>query len=251
MRALRGFSRPAPVLYVDETQSTNTLMKELAMKGQLPGTVLIAARQSGGRGRMDRRFASPEGGLYLSMLLSPDCTPEQSLSITPCTAVAVHRAVQSLCGLDTEIKWPNDLLYRGRKICGILCESLFFQGRQFLVLGVGLNLSTPAEAFPEELRDIAGSIFSLCGDAPSLDDAAHELVAQLDEMYARWQREPSAFLEEYRQHCVNPGREVSLIRDSVSLPARAMGIDENYALIVEHPDGTREHISYGEVGLRF
>ena len=250
MRELTAFSRSAPVLFVEDCPSTNTLLKELALSGQAPGTVLIAGQQSGGRGRMERRFSSPGGGLYLSMLLSPDCAPEQSLSITPCTAVAVQRAVRALCGIDALIKWPNDLLYKGRKICGILCESVFFQGRQLLVLGVGLNVSTRPEAFPEELRDIAGSLLSLCGAAPTLDAAAAELVAQLDGMYAQWQRKPGAFLGEYRQHCVNLGREVTLIRSGQPCPARALDIDENYALIVEHPNGKEEHISYGEVGLR-
>lgn len=250
MRELDGFSRSAPVLHVEETASTNSLLKELAIKGQAPGTVLIAGRQSGGRGRMERHFSSPEGGLYLSMLLSPDCSPEQSLSITPCTAVAVHRAVQALCGIEADIKWPNDLLYKGRKICGILCESVFFQGRQLLVLGIGLNVSTRLEAFPKELRDIAGSLLTLCGKAPSLDDAAAELLGQLDKMYALWQTQPTAFLEEYRQHCISLRCPVSLIRNGSSSPAFALDIDENYALVAEHPDGTRESISYGEIGLR-
>ena len=250
MRELSDFSRSAPVLFVEECSSTNTLMKELALKGQPPGTVLIASRQSGGRGRMERRFVSPEGGLYLSMLLSPGCTAEQSLSITPCTAVAVHRAVRALWGIDAGIKWPNDLLYKGRKICGILSESVFFQERQLLVLGVGLNVATRPEAFPEELRDTAASLLSLCGTAPDIYSAGAELISQLDRMYSLWQTEPSAFLAEYRQHCVNPGRQVSLIRNGQPRPARALDIDENYALVVEYADKTLEHISYGEVGLR-
>lgn len=250
MKELNGFSRSAPVLFVEETASTNTLLKELTLKGQAPGTVLIARRQSGGRGRLERRFSSPEGGLYLSMLLAPECSAEQSLSITPCTAVAVHRAVSALCGISADIKWPNDLLYNGRKICGILCESVFLQGSQLVILGVGLNVTTPQEAFPQELQDTAGSLLSLCGCAPSPDEAAAQLVAQLDEMYLRWQAEPCAFLDEYRQHCVSINRPVSLIRSGAALPAFALDIDENYALVVEHPDGTRESISYGEVGLR-
>ena len=165
MKELNGFSRSAPVLFVEETASTNTLLKELALKGQAPGTVLIARRQSGGRGRLERRFSSPEGGLYLSMLLAPECSAEQSLSITPCTAVAVHRAVSALCGISADIKWPNDLLYNGRKICGILCESVFLNGRQLVILGVGLNVTTPQEAFPQELQDTAGSLLSLCDSA--------------------------------------------------------------------------------------
>ena len=250
MRALQGFFRSAPVLYVEECSSTNTLLKELALGAQAPGTVLIAASQSGGRGRMERSFSSPEGGLYLSMLLSPACTPEKSLSLTPCAAVAVYRALQTLCGIEADIKWPNDLMYKGRKVCGILCESLFFQGRQLLVLGVGLNVSTAMDAFPEELRETAGSLRSLCGCALTPDTAAAELVFRLDEMYSQWQKLPTAFLEEYRQRCISLHRPVSLVRNGSAAPAYALDIDENYALVVERPDGTRERISYGEVSLR-
>lgn len=242
--------RAAPFIFMEELPSTNTALKERALQGAQEGTVLIAARQTGGRGRMDRSFLSPEGGVYLSMLLTPRYTPEESLSLTPCAAIAVRRSIYKLCGIKAGIKWPNDLLIKGKKVCGILCESIFFNGQQKLILGIGLNVSTPQSAFTGELGNIAGSIFSLSGAAPAVETMAAELVSQLDGMYESWQADPRCFLEEYRRSCVNIGKKVDLIKDGTSRPATAIDIDEDYALTVEYPDGQREKIYMGEVSLR-
>lgn len=230
--------------------STNSRLKELAMEGAAEGTVLIARRQTGGRGRMERQFVSPEGGLYYSMLLTPTSSPEQSLSLTPCAAVAVHRAIEALCGVSADIKWPNDLMLQGKKICGILCESVFFASQQKLIVGIGINVSTAPEAFGQELADTAASLLSVLGHAPTVDEMAAELTAQLDTVYALWQRDHRAFLKEYRRHCINLGKSVSLIKNGLSRSATALDIDSDYALVVEYPDGEREHIHTGEVSLR-
>jgi len=242
--------RAASVIVKERVTSTNSLLKELAMEGAAEGSVLIALQQSGGRGRQDRSFVSPEGGLYLSMLLTPYCDPQQSLSLTPCTAVAVHRAIDKLCGIQADIKWPNDLLIDGKKVCGILCESLFFQGQQKLIVGVGLNVSTPPEAFGAELSYTAGSILSLTGAAPSIEEAAEALILELDRMYRDWQADYRCCLDEYRQRCISCERPVLLLRGDESKEAYALGIDEDYALVVRYEDGSEETIKTGEVSLR-
>lgn len=242
--------RSAPLILLEETESTNTLLKKMAMEGAVPGTVVAARRQTSGRGRMGRSFVSPEGGLYLSMLLEPPFSPQDNLSLTPCTAVAAVRAVKRLCGIEPDIKWPNDLLLEGKKLCGILCESLFFQERQFVILGLGLNLNTEAHAFPEELGDLACSLFTQLGKSFPADEALAVLICELDEMYARWLCDRGCFLDEYRRKCISCGRDVLLIKDGASLCAFAEGIDENYAISVRYPDGRRESIYTGEVSLR-
>lgn len=242
--------RAAPVIIEDCLSSTNTRLKKMAMEGAAEGTVLIARRQSGGRGRMDRQFLSPEGGLYLSMLLTPSCTPDETLSLTPCAAVAVQRAVYRLCGVSPDIKWPNDLLAEGRKICGILCESLFFQGQQKLIVGIGLNVSTPPEAFRGELAHIAGSLLSVTGSTATVDAAAAAVIAELDRMYSDWQADHGCCLEEYRRGCISCNRPVLLIRNDETRGAFSTGIDENYALCVRYADGSTEAIKTGEVSLR-
>lgn len=242
--------RAAPVTVLDSVSSTNTLLKEQAMKGAVEGSVLIALHQTGGRGRMGRSFVSPPGGLYLSMLLSPRCTPEASLSLTPCAAVAVQRAIARLSDVQTGIKWPNDLLVDGKKVCGILCESVFYQGQQKLVIGVGLNVNTPPEAFTGELSALAGSLFSLTGKKLSIQKAAEALTEELDRMYADWQSDHRCCLEEYKRSCVNLKRPVLLIRGEEKIKAYAEGIDDNYALMVRHESGEPETIKMGEVSLR-
>lgn len=139
--------RPAPVIFEETVDSTNTALKALARAGALSGTVLIARQQTGGRGRLGRSFESPPEGLYLSMLLKTTLPAERTLTITPMAAVAVCRTVEVVCGLSPEIKWPNDVLLDGRKLCGILTE-LSVQGAEAsLVLGVGVNVNTPPESF--------------------------------------------------------------------------------------------------------
>ena len=242
--------RAAPVIVKEQVTSTNSVLKELAIEGAAEGSVLIALRQTGGRGRMGRSFVSPPGGIYLSMLLSPRCSPEASLSLTPCAAVAVQRAIARLSDAQTDIKWPNDLLVEGKKVCGILCESLFYQGQQKLIVGVGLNVNTPPEAFTGELSAIAGSLFSVTGKKISSQKAAEALIEELDRMYADWQSDHCCCLEEYKRSCINLKRPVLLIRGEEKIKAYAEDIDDNYALMVRHENGQIETIKTGEVSLR-
>ena len=242
--------RAAPVIVKEQVTSTNSVLKELAIEGTAEGSVLIALRQTGGRGRMGRSFVSPPGGIYLSMLLSPRCSPEASLSLTPCAAVAVQRAIARVSDAQADIKWPNDLLIEGKKVCGILCESLFYQGQQKLVVGVGLNVNTPPEAFTGELSAIAGSLFSVTGKKISSQKAAEALIEELDRMYADWQNDHRCCLEEYTRSCINLKRPVLLIRGEEKIKAYVEGIDDNYALMVRHENGQMETIKTGEVSLR-
>ena len=241
---LYGIERQAPVFFQNLVDSTNTRIKQLAAQGAPDGTVYIAAAQSAGRGRNGRTFLSPPGGLYLSMLLRPGCSAEEALSITPMAAVAACRAVKQVCGLLCGIKWPNDVVLGGKKLCGILTEASTDKDGLFLVPGIGVNVNT--EEFPEELRPVAGSLFLHSGKKTELEDLARALIQQMDELYAAWKADKNAFLEEYRALCVNTGREV-LIGDR---PAKALGIAEDYSLLVEYPDGTKENIACGEVSVR-
>ena len=241
---LYGIKRQAPVFFQNLVDSTNTRIKQLAAQGAPDGTVYIAAAQSAGRGRNGRTFLSPPGGLYLSMLLRPGCPAEEALSITPMAAVAVCRAVKQVCGLLCGIKWPNDVVLGGKKLCGILTEASTDKDGLFLVPGIGVNVNT--EEFPPELRPVAGSLFLHSGKKTELEDLARALIHQMDELYAAWKVEKNAFMEEYRALCVNTGREV-LVGDR---PAKALGIAEDYSLLAEYPDGTKENIACGEVSVR-
>lgn len=244
-----SFSRGAPVIFKDVVPSTNTVLKQLVPQSPPEGLVLAAARQLSGRGRMGRSFESPPGGLYLSMLLYPKCAPETLGTLTPCAAVAVRRAVKRVSGLDCDIKWPNDLQLGGRKLCGILTESSYFRDKCFTVLGIGINVNSDVSAFPPELRDSAVSLASVLGRELELEKLLAALVEELDAVYALWQREPGAFLEEYRAACVSVGKDSLLIENGLSRPAFISAVDENYALVALTERG-EEHISTGEVSLR-
>ena len=150
----------------ESLDSTNNYLKKLASGGAAEGTVVIADEQTAGRGRMGRSFASAPGcGIYMSMLLRPEgCTADCAPGLTAVAAVAVCRAIEKVCGRAPGIKWINDLYLRGKKICGILCESSVKDGRvNYAVLGIGLNVTTRAEEFPEELRETAGSLYTQTG----------------------------------------------------------------------------------------
>lgn len=241
--------RSAPVYSEHCVESTNTWLKELADKGAESGTVVTADMQLGGRGRQGRSFLSPEGGLYMSMLLRPDCDLQHCTELTPLAAVAAHRALKACTGLHADIKWPNDLLLNGKKLCGILTElSIDPQGKPQIIIGIGINLNTTA--FPPELEDIACSVFSATGIEVKKESLLEKLVAELDEYIARWEREGCFFLEEYRELCICKERDVLVVSGSESRKARALGIEEDFSLRVCYEDETEECLFYGEISLK-
>ena len=240
--------RQAPIRYLPETDSTNLAIRRLAAEGAAEGTVLWAARQTAGRGRLGRSFASPEGGLYYSMLLRQSAEPARDLQLTPAAAVAAARALERECALRCGIKWPNDLVCGGRKLCGILCESFEARGARYVVLGIGLNVNT--EVFPPELREIAVSARQLTGRDTPLPALVGTLTEELDAAVAAERGNDPALLDEYRARCVSVGREVLLLRGGESRPAFALSVGEDYSLRVRLPDGSLEDVRFGEVSLR-
>ena len=242
------------VQYFREISSTNTVLKTMAAEGAKEGLVLIAEEQSGGKGRLGRSFYSPPGsGLYMSILLRPGTDAAQSTGITACAAVAVALAIEELSGKPTGIKWVNDIYMENRKVCGILteasvdCES----GRlNYAVVGIGINTLVPQNDFPEELKTIAGSAFS--GDAAVPDLRCRLAAAVIDRLmaYYRTAKEDDCF-EEYRKRSFLLGKPVSIHRlDQESVPATAVDLDRDSALIVQLEDGSLQRINSGEVSVR-
>ena len=240
--------RKAPILFLEETDSTNLGLRHLAEENAADGTVLWAARQTAGRGRLGRSFSSPEGGLYLSMLLRQSEDPARDLRLTPAVAVAGARALGRVCSLRCGIKWPNDLVCGGKKLCGILCESFSAQGERWVALGIGINVNTLA--FPPELEGIAVSVRQLTGKETELPALAEALTEALDEAVAEARRFDPALLAAYRKRCVSVGREVLLLREGESREAVSLGVNEDFSLRVRLPDGSTEDVRSGEVTLR-
>ncbi len=238
-----GLSRRAPAWLEDCVDSTNLVLRRMADEAA-DGTAVAALAQSAGRGRSGRSFLSPEGGLYLSMLLRPQLNASELPTLTAVAAVAVCRAIEALCAVRCGIKWPNDVVLQGKKICGILVESIWKDDRPCAIVGIGVNANT--DAFPEELREIAGSIRQLTGQTLELEALAAALIGELDRQYELWLAERSAALAEYRARCISSGREVLVD----GRRAMAEEVCEDYALLVRYDDGTRQAVRFGEVSVR-
>ena len=236
---LRGalHTRALDIRYVEETGSTNADLLADGSAGS--GTVLIAGRQHSGRGRMSRAFASPEGGLYMSVLYD-GIDPASALRLTPKSAVAVALAVEAVSGRRTGIKWVNDVFIDGRKVCGILAEAVT-QERLRVVLGIGVNVAEPQGGFPDALKDIAGAVFAQAPEHAREKLAAGILDALFDDALDVY--------GEYTRRSLVTGREVTVHRAGRAYQARALEIDREYRLVVEH-DGRREALNSGEVSIR-
>lgn len=242
--------RTAPIDRRESVTSTNAVIKALSAGRELAeGYALVAYHQTQGRGRLGRSFSSPEGGVYLSMLLYPGENLSRAATLTPCAAVAVCRALERVCGVTPGIKWPNDLLLNGRKLCGILTESFPARARQAVVIGIGINVNTPTSAFDRDVQNIAVSLAEHTGAPLDRAAVADAVIDELDKMYAVWQTDTRAALDDYRRLCVSTNRPVTLILNGQSRPAYALGIDENYALQAQI-NGQIECVTMGEVSLR-
>ncbi|MBQ8752610.1 MAG: biotin--[Clostridia bacterium] len=234
-----------PLTVVAETVSTNTDLRRMAAAGAPEGATLVAAAQTGGRGRRGRSFFSPTGGVYLSTLLRPAAHNRPEL-VTSCAAVAVARAIERLCPVEVGIKWVNDLYIRRRKVCGILAEADFTPEGQIdhIVLGVGINVA-PGE-LPPELKAIATSLGNE-GDVPSREALIAALLEEGEMAYATM--DSGAFLAESRRRSVVLGQEVTVLQGVESFPATALAITEDGHLLVR--TATEERLlKAGEVSLR-
>ncbi len=230
----------------DWVDSTNDAAKRHILSGGSTPAVFLAESQTAGRGRMGRSFYSPAGtGLYLSLAVPAEGALHDAVFLTTAAAVAVWRAIHRVTGIETRIKWVNDLYYMEKKVCGILAESFLLGDARFLILGVGINLST--EQFPEELRDRAGSLLSSSdGIRNSLAAAViAELMAVVDGRFDR-----DALMETYRACSMVLGREITYTENGVTREGVAREIDESGRLVVERADGERALLTSGEITLR-
>lgn len=243
-----------PLVWLDRVDSTNNEIKRRSVDQVSDGLVVVAGEQTGGRGRRGRTFVSPPGkGLYLSALLRPDCTLAQVSAVTAWTAVAVCDAVEALCGRRPGIKWPNDVIWEGRKLCGILTElelEAETAALRYVIAGIGVNLSQEEADFGPQVAPVAVSLKQAFGAAPRRSEMAAALIAALDRLYddfpARWE----VWLDRYRRDCLTLGRPVRLLRGEGQEEAFAEAIDRDFALVVRRPDGSRETVSSGEVSVR-
>ena len=231
-------------LYVFELiDSTSTEARRRAVDGITAPAVFIAEEQSSGRGRTGKSFYSPKGtGIYLSVLVEPSDGGLDTVFITSAAAVAVRRAILAVTGISTDIKWVNDLYFDGKKICGILTESVRIDDKTYIIVGVGINLST--ELFPDGLSDIASSLGVSEGRNALCARCVSELLGVISSPNHR------QIAEEYRNNSCVIGREITYTENGVAYTGVAIDINEYGHLTVEDSSGDRRVLSSGEISLR-
>ncbi|HEX5706104.1 MAG TPA: biotin--[acetyl-CoA-carboxylase] ligase [Pyrinomonadaceae bacterium] len=245
----------APViLRFDSLPSTNTEAARQAAAGAREGLCVVASEQTAGRGRQGRAWVSPPGaGLYFSTVLRPRLDASAWPLLTLAAALAASDALRETCALETDIKWPNDLLADGRKVCGILAETVEGAGGgRACVVGIGINLR--ADALPPELRVAATSVEELTGARPKYDELLESLVGALAARYARLQGEGGA-QETLREWCARSsyaeGRRVRVSLGAESFEGTTRGLEADGALRVETMEGDLRVVRAGDVtGLR-
>lgn len=239
--------------FYEELGSTNDLLKQMARQGAPHGTVLIADRQTGGHGRLGRSFHSPGGvGIYLSILLRPDCSPVDLMHLTCATAVVMCDAAENATGLRPGIKWTNDLVYGKNKLGGILTElGLSPKGSvDYAIIGIGINCCQQRQDFPPEIRDIAASLSMVTDAEIDRTAVAAAMMEALWKMDTILLTEKKTILDRYRANCVTIGQEISVVRGEEVRHGKALDVDEEGALVVAYPDGTVEAVNSGEVSIR-
>ena len=233
------------------TDSTNTQAKLLAKQGAPHGTVLIAGHQSAGRGRMGRSFLSREAmGVYLSVILRPNCAATELMHLTCAAGVAMCRAVERVSGMRPGIKWINDLVLGGKKLGGILTELSVDPKTacvEYAVVGIGINCRD--RDFPPELEAIATSLLAQ-GQDIAVEALAAAMVEALEEMSRELFVHKKALMDSYRSLCVTLGQPIRIHRGDTVTEAKALDMDDDGALIAQLADGQRLTVNSGEVSVR-
>lgn len=224
----------------DQVDSTNRVLMDMAKEGAQVGTVVWARRQSTGRGRLGRSFQSPEGGVYVSLLVPL----LEGFHLTAMAGVAVKRTISQVCNKNCGIKWVNDIILDGKKVCGILAQG----AGDKVVLGIGVNYTTDISGFPEDIRDIACSIYEDERTAPPMETFVTTLAANV---YDICLSDDKTWLEEYKSSSTIVGNKVQIIQaGKITGSGRAVSIDDNCFLHIIDDDNKEIVLSTGEVSVR-
>ena len=235
-----------------EVASTNDLAKEVGLIGAVEGTVIIAATQTHGKGRLGRKWVSPSGGIWLSTILRPKLSPKEIPKLTLMTSLAVVGAISQLFDLKSEVKWPNDVLINARKICGILTEAITRGDvTNFVVVGIGINANIELDSLPRQVRENATSLkHELKGEI----DRERLLCAVLENMEHYYVRLVSgrfkSILREWKALCSFLGSYVEVTSLEGKIEGQAIDVDEDGGLLVRLQDGTLRKVLSGDINLK-
>lgn len=240
------------IYFYEETDTTNNRARELALEGAPEGTLVVAEKQTAGRGRRGKVWESPLGtGIWMSLVLRPQIMPAEASVLTLLCGLATAEAIEAETGLSAGIKWPNDILINGKKAVGILTEmDCEMSEVHFVIPGIGINVNTAS--FPPEIADIATSLYLECGKTVSRRRLVHKVLERLEEHYETFLRTGSfaAMLEDYRKHCITLGKEVHVLGREPFF-AEALDITPEGELLVRRADNGKEEVVFsGEVSIR-
>ena len=239
------------IYYFDSIDSTNTKAKELAEEGHPSGTLVVADRQTAGKGRRGRSWESPTGiGIFMTLMLKPEINPNNASMLTLVAAMATTRAIRRVTGVPAMIKWPNDIVMNGKKVCGILTEmSAQFDYINHIVIGIGINVHN--EDFPEEIAKTASSLYLESGQHIHRASLIEAFLEEFEDVSAEYLKteDMEGLQKEYDAMLVNRGRQVRVLDPKEPFEGKAMGITKKGELIVDTWE-SRKLVSSGEVSVR-
>lgn len=241
------------LIFLREVGSTNDFAKRLAGYGAVEGTVVIAETQTAGRGRLDREWVSPKGGLWFSVILRPKLRADEAVRLVFVAGLAVAEVLHEMYGSKVETKWPNDVLVNGRKVCGMLAEmNTTAENVNFVVVGVGINANFDVKkALPEELWEDATSLQNEFGRKVRLEELFRALLEKLDNIYEQFLKEGfDPVLEKWKKYAGFLGHHVEVTSETEKLRGLALDVDHEGALVLRLEDGTVNRVFVGDISLR-
>ncbi len=238
------------IQFLSEVASTNTLAMEMAADGAPEGTIVIAETQTGGKGRLGRKWISPKGNLYLSVVLRPDIPMQKAPLITLTGAVAVASAIRTTCGLAAGIKWPNDILISGKKVSGLLTEMSAEQDRiRHIVLGIGVDVNMEMVELPPEVRSLTTTLAAEAGAKINRNALLQQVLRDLERWYQKFLENGADVLEEWNKLNTTVGNRITVSGAGDTIEGLAQEIDSDGRLIVRLDDGTIRAVAAGDVTL--
>lgn len=238
--------------YFSEVTSTNDLAKELATIKAKEGTIIIAETQTGGKGRLGRKWASPRGGIWLSTILRPELSARDVPKLTLMTSLAVAKTISQLFNLRTEVKWPNDVLINAKKICGILTEANTRGAKiNFVVVGIGINANINLNSLPKQVRETTTSLKHELKREINREQFLQILLEKMDHYYVMSAKGHfDSILKEWRSLCRFLDSYVEVTSLNEKIEGWAVDVDRSGALIIRLQDGTIKKVLSGDVSFK-
>lgn len=240
------------LVLLETVDSTNNKAKQLAEEGAADGTLVVADSQSGGKGRRGKLWSSPSGaGVWMSLILRPQCPPASASMLTLVAALSVNRGIREVTSVSSQIKWPNDIVINGKKVCGILTEmSAEPDLINHVVVGIGINSNNVL--FPKELEQVATSLRLASGQLVKRAKLVNAVLCAWEEYYHIFLQTEnlSGLVAEYNDKLTGLGGAVKVLMPADSYDGISQGVDENGRLLVKKSDGTVMQVVSGEVSVR-